>query len=182
MLELVIFLVGSLGLVILSRQSLTNPRSHGFPRFLAFEAILGLVVLNVPLWFVQPFSLPQLVSWAILLVSAFLAVHSFWVFRQFGEADKSIQDTSRLAFEKTTRLITHGPYRFIRHPMYTSLLFLTWGVFLKQITLLSSLLVLLASLALYATAILEEQENLRNFGNEYAEYMQQTKRFIPFVL
>jgi protein-S-isoprenylcysteine O-methyltransferase Ste14 len=180
-LGLVIFLLGSLGFVILSRRILTKPNSHGFPRFFAFEAILGLVVLNASAWFVQPFSLPQLVSWALLLLSAFLAVHAFSVLRQFGKPDQSIPDASRLKFEKTTHLVTEGPYHFIRHPMYASLLSLAWGVFLKQITLISGLLAILASLALYAAAILEEKENLRIFGNEYAAYMQRTRRFIPFV-
>jgi len=180
-LELAIYLLGSLGFVILSRHALTKPYSHGFPRFFAFEAILGLVVLNAPIWFIRPFSLPQLVSWILLLVSAFFAVYAFKVLRQSGKPDQSIQDATRLTFEKTTHLVTEGPYHFIRHPMYTSLLCLAWGVFLKHITLLSGLLVILASAALYITAILEEKENLRIFGTEYAAYMQQTQRFIPFV-
>jgi len=86
-----------------------------------------------------------------------------------------------LTLEKTTPLVTGGPYRFIRHPMYASLMCFTWGVFLKQISLLSGLLVILASLALYTTAIFEERENLRNFGNQYVEYMHRTRRFIPFL-
>jgi len=181
MLKLLIFLLGSLGFVLLSSHALTKPLSHGFPRFFAFESILGLVVLNASFWLVQPLSLIQIVSWALLLVSAFLVAHAFWVLRRFGKADKSIQDPSRLSFEKTIHLVTEGPYRFIRHPMYASLLCLAWGVFLKQITFLSGLLVILASLALYTTAIFEERENLRNFGDEYVEYMQRTKRFIPFL-
>lgn len=179
--ELVIFLLGSLGFVLLSRHALTKPLSHGFPRFFAFEAILGLVVLNAPFWLIKPLLLAQIISWVLLLMSAVLAVNSFWVFRQFGKPDKSIQDPGRLAFEKTTRLVTAGPYRFIRHPMYTSLMCFTGGVFLKQICLLSGLLVILASLALLTTAIFEERENLRNFGQEYDEYMKHTKRFIPFL-
>jgi protein-S-isoprenylcysteine O-methyltransferase Ste14 len=83
--------------------------------------------------------------------------------------------------EKTTRLVTIGPYRFIRHPMYASLLYLAWGIFLKHITLLSVVLVIFASLLLVATAILEEKENLPYFGGAYAAYMQYTKRFIPFI-
>jgi protein-S-isoprenylcysteine O-methyltransferase Ste14 len=181
MLELISFLLGSLGFITLSRHALTKPSSHGFPRFFAFEAILGLGILNAPVWFVQPFSLSQLVSWVLLLDSAFLVVHTFWVFHQFGKPDKSIEDISRLGFEKTTLLVTKGPYHFIRHPMYVSLLCLAWGVFLKQITLLSGLLVTLASLALYITAVFEERENLRIFGVKYAAYMKSTKRFIPFL-
>ncbi len=178
---LIIFLLGSLGLVFLSSHTLTKPLSHGFPRFFAFEVILGLVGLNVPFWFVKPFSSAQIVSWALLLVSAFLAIHAFWVLRQFGKPDKSIQDTNRLTLEKTTRLVTEGPYNLIRHPMYTSLACLAWGVFLKHISLLSGVLGILASMMLYITAIFEERENLHNFGDEYIEYIQRTKRFIPFL-
>src|SRR4030042_3829338 len=181
MLKLFIFLLGSFGFVILSLHALVRPLSHGFPRFFAFEAILGLVILNVPVWFVDPFSLPQLVSWALLLDSGFLAARAYYVLRQVGKPDKSIQDSIRLGLEQTTRLVTVGPYRIIRHPMYAALLCLAWGVFLKQVSLSSGLLVLMASVALYTTAVFEERENLQYFGDEYTAYMQRTKRFIPFL-
>jgi protein-S-isoprenylcysteine O-methyltransferase Ste14 len=182
MLNLVIFLIGALGFIILSRHALTKPNSHGFPRLFAFEAILGLVILNAPVWFVNPFSLSQLVSWLLLLVSVLLAVITIWILRQFGKLDKAIQDANRLGFEKTIQLVIRGPYHLIRHPMYDLLLCLAWGVVLKQFTLLSGLLVTLVSLMLYLTAILEERENLRIFGKEYVAYMHSTKRFIPFLL
>lgn len=179
--KLVIFLLGSCGLVIFSRHALSRPSSHGFPRFFAFEAILGLVVLNVPFWFVTPFAVPQLVSWVLLVLSAYLVIHSIYTLRRYGLQDRSIPDASRLSFEKTTRLVTNGPYRLIRHPMYASLLYLAWAVFFKHVAPYSALLVIVASLALLATALLEEKENLRNFGETYAAYKQHTKRFIPFV-
>ena len=181
MVELIVFVLGSLGIIILSRHSLSNPRSHGFARFFAFEAILGLVALNARLWIDQPFSLRQIISWILLLISLALAVHGFQLLRKLGKPDRLIQDDSRLAVEKTTHLVTSGAYRYIRHPLYASLLYLAWGVMLKHITVWSVLLALVATVALYATARLEEQENLRNFGSEYADYMRHTKRFIPFV-
>jgi protein-S-isoprenylcysteine O-methyltransferase Ste14 len=181
MLELILFVLGSLGLIFFSRQALVMPSNHGFPRFFAFEGTLGLAVLNARDWFFQPFSLPQIISWALLLAALALAIHSIWTLRTYGALDPAIQDPNRLAFEKTTQLVTQGPYQFIRHPMYASLLCLAWGVFLKHVNLLSGLLVLLVSLALFLTAIYEERENSRIFGEEYAAYMQHTKRFIPFV-
>jgi protein-S-isoprenylcysteine O-methyltransferase Ste14 len=179
--ELIIFWLGSIGFIILSRKALLNPRSHGFPRFFAFEALLGLVVINAPYWFNQPFSIPQLISWLLLLISGFLVIYSVWILRQFGAPDKSVQDANRLTFEKTTHLVTSGPYHYIRHPMYASLLYLTWGVFLKHISLFSVLLTIIASLALFLTAVNEERENLDIFGDEYAVYMKDTKRFIPYM-
>jgi protein-S-isoprenylcysteine O-methyltransferase Ste14 len=181
MLELVIFSLGSLGFIFLSRRALKEHHLYGFPGFFAFEAILGLVVLNGGMWFTQPFSLPQLVSWLLLLGSVYLAIDSLRVLHAYGVLDRSIQDAGQLAFEKTTHLVIAGPYRLIRHPLYTSLLFLTWGVALKQINLVSIMLSLIASLALFLTAVYEERENLSKFGDEYVIYMQHTKRFIPIV-
>lgn len=181
MIELLVFIVSSLGIIYLSRHAFRKLYTHGFPRFIAFEALLGLIVVNAHRWFVMPFSLPQVISWILLICSALLAIDAIRVLRMRGAPDSEIQDTSRLAFEKTTRLVQEGPYRLIRHPMYASLLGLTWGVFLKQINLLSVLLTLVVSLTLFLTAAYEERENLGIFGEAYATYMQHTKRFIPFL-
>jgi protein-S-isoprenylcysteine O-methyltransferase Ste14 len=181
MLQFVVFLLGSVGLFIISRHALAEKTSHGFPRFFAFEAILGLVVLNVPYWFSQPFSLIQLVSWVLLFGAVFLVIQAILVLRAHGAQDKSIQDDSQLPFEKTTHLVMEGPYHFIRHPMYASLLYLAWGVCLKQVTLITVLLLVLACLTLFLTAVYEERENLAKFGDEYAAYMVRTKRFIPYI-
>jgi len=181
MVELVVFMTGSLGIILLSRQSITRPYSHGFPRFFAFEALLGLVVLNARNWIVRPFSLTQIISWILLLIAAYLVIHAIRTFRINGAINHNIQDSSRMAWEKTTQIVTQGPYRFIRHPMYASLLCLAWGICLKQLNLMSVLLAIVVSMSLFLTAVYEERENLNLFGDEYAKYMQHTKRFIPFV-
>lgn len=65
--------------------------------------------------------------------------------------------------------------------MYSSLLFLAWGIFFKAPSWLGGLLALAATLFLVATSRVEEAENLRFFGEAYREYMKQTKMFIPFL-
>jgi protein-S-isoprenylcysteine O-methyltransferase Ste14 len=181
MVRLVVFLLGSSGILLLSRSALKEQHLYAFPRVFAFEAILGLVVLNAGKWLAQPFSLLQIISWLLLVISAYLAIDSFRMLRKLGAPSESTQEDGKQAFEKTTRLIVVGPYRRIRHPLYASLLYLTWGVSLKQVNLVSILLVIIASLALFLTAVYEERENLQKFGDEYATYMQHTKRFLPFV-
>jgi protein-S-isoprenylcysteine O-methyltransferase Ste14 len=181
MLNLVVFLVGSLGFIVITRRTLKEHHIYGFPRFFAFEAILGLVVLNAGEWFNQPLSIPQLASWVLLLASAYLAYRSFQILHTFGAPTDAPLDAGKQYFEKTTRLVTTGPYRLIRHPLYASLLYLAWGIFLKQINLVSVLLTLIASLALLLTAVYEERENLLKFGDEYAGYIQHSKRFIPYI-
>jgi len=177
----IVFVGFSAGIVLLSWRSFRDRRSHGFYRFFAFEAILALILLNVEFWFQQPFSVRQILSWSLLLLSLFLAVHGFRLLRRIGKPDASIDDPRRLSIEKTTQLIKVGAYRYIRHPLYASLLYLAWGVFLKHPSLLGAGLGIIATLALYLTARAEEAENLEHFGPAYAEYMGQTKMFIPLI-
>lgn len=176
-----VFLGFSIGIVLLSWRSFRDRRSHGFYRFFAFEAILALILLNIEFWFRQPFSARQILSWLLLLLSLFLAVHGFTLLRRIGKPNAAIQDPRRLNIEKTTQLVKVGAYRYIRHPLYASLLCLAWGVFLKHPALLGAGLGVIATLALYATARAEEAENLAQFGAEYTEYIKQTKMFIPYV-
>jgi len=84
--------------------------------------------------------------------------------------------------ENTTVLLKRGAYKYIRHPLYSSLLLLGWGVFLKDVSLVSITLVLVASVFLVATAKVEEKENLQKFGADYSGYMKKTKMFIPFII
>jgi len=84
--------------------------------------------------------------------------------------------------EKTSKLVTVGLYRYIRHPMYSSLLFLGWGMYFKSPSWLDLVLVLLCTFFLIATARMEESENIKFFGSEYVDYMKRTRMFIPFVL
>ena len=165
-----------------SRRSLCRPDAHGFYRLFAFEAILGLVALNSPSWFRDVRSPRQLASWTLLLASASLAAHGFHLLRKVGRPDPSISDPARLGLEKTTRLVRTGAYRYIRHPLYASLLSLACGAFLKVPSSIGATLATAATGALYLTARVEERENLRTFGGEYAEYARATWMFVPFVL
>jgi protein-S-isoprenylcysteine O-methyltransferase Ste14 len=180
--KLACFLLGTVCLVYVSRASLAAPRSHGFYRFIAWEAILGLALLNINVWFCDPFSWNQLISWPLLVISAFLVIVGVRLLRQMGKPDAQRDDVPLVAFEKTTTLVTTGAYRYIRHPLYSSLLFLAWGVFFKAPSWLGGLLAVTATLFLVATARVEEAENLRFFGEAYQEYIKRTKMFIPFLL
>jgi len=90
-------------------------------------------------------------------------------------------DASLLAFEKTSALVTTGIYHYIRHPLYSSLLIVAWGVFFKDPSWLGGLLALAATLSLIATAKADEAECIRFFGPAYRDYMQRTRMFVPFL-
>jgi len=182
MLKAILFVVASVGIAYISRASLRSPRSHGFHRFFAWEAMLALILLNVECWFWDPFSLQQIISWIFLIASAFLVVQAVHLLRNLGKptAQRS-DDEASIGFEKTTQLVVVGAYKYIRHPMYSSLLFLTWGVLFKDLSWLSGIFALAATLFLVATAKAEEAENIRFFGTSYQAYIEQTKMFIPFL-
>jgi protein-S-isoprenylcysteine O-methyltransferase Ste14 len=118
----------------------------------------------------------------LLIASAALVVDAVHLLRRIGKPDaQRSDDEAAIGFEKTTQLVCVGAYKYIRHPMYSSLLLLTWGVFFKDLSWLSGIVALAATVFLVATAKAEETENIRFFGASYQTYIRQTKRFIPFL-
>jgi protein-S-isoprenylcysteine O-methyltransferase Ste14 len=172
-LKLIVSVVASVGIVLVSWSSLRNRRSHGFYRFFAFESILLLLLLNIDNWFRTPLAIFQVISWLLLTLSLVLAIHGFHLLRVVGRPQGQI--------ENTTRLVRLGAYRYIRHPLYSSLLFLGWGIFFKNPSLLGGALALAVTVSLIETGRVEEEENLEKFGDDYAAYVKTTKMFIPFM-
>ncbi len=157
--------------------------SHGFYRFFAWEAILALILLNLPVWFKDPFLWYQILSWILLSLSFIPFVMGVRSLRLIGKPDKEARrDSNLLGFEHTTQLVTTGIYSTIRHPLYSSLFLLNWGVYLKLPSAAGTLLACAATLFLVATAKADERECIQYFGGEYSIYMKRTKMFIPYVL
>jgi len=180
--KLIVFAIGTIGLVIVSWKSLQKKGSHGFYRFFSWECILLLFLINVDVWFVNPFSWHQLLAWILLLASFIPLIFGVRSLRIRGKpTEERPGDPSLDNFENTTALVTTGIYAYIRHPLYSSLLLLTWGIFFKSLSLPSTALVLVATTFLIATARADEDECIRFFGDEYRIYMGKTKRFIPYL-
>jgi protein-S-isoprenylcysteine O-methyltransferase Ste14 len=177
--QLVLIIVVSLLLAWFSRRSLRSPGSHGFYRFFAWEAIALQIVFNLPFWFDKPFSPLQIVSWGLLAMSICLATLGFVTLRSAGGAMPVTPGEPNYPFENTTRLVTGGIYSRIRHPMYSSLLFLAWGACLKHLSAEGLLATVFASMFLFFTAEIEEEENVRKFGAAYTAYMRTSGMFLP---
>jgi protein-S-isoprenylcysteine O-methyltransferase Ste14 len=177
----ILFVLGTIVLVFISRKPLRSLNAHGFYRFFAWEILLVMFLLNTKTWFQNPFAWYQLISWVLLFASIPLVILGVRLLRQVGRQESDRNDASLYAFEKTSRLVTVGLYRYIRHPLYSSLLFLGWGIFFKSPSWLDAGFVILCTFFLTATARVEEVENVKYFGEEYMEYMKRTKMFIPFL-
>ena len=179
----IVFAIVTGVLIFISRASLRNPRSHGFFRFFAWEAIAGLFLLNMEHWFENPFAWYQIIAWIALCACVVPVVWGTVLLIRVGKpVEQRGTDPNLLAIEKTTQLVTTGIYKHIRHPLYSSLLLLAWGIFFKRPSWLGGGLAAFASVCLLLTALADEAECIRFFGPEYEAYMKKTRRFIPFVL
>jgi protein-S-isoprenylcysteine O-methyltransferase Ste14 len=182
MLRVVLFVAASAAILPLSWRSLRDLRTHGFYRFFAFEMLLALILLNAPVWFIDPFSARQLASWCLGAISIGLAIEGFRLLHVNGRPAQPAVQSANLSFENTTTLVTVGAYRWIRHPMYASLLMLAGCAYLKSPLGIGSIVLAVGASGFFvATAIAEERENLLRFGAAYADYMRCTRRFIPFI-
>jgi protein-S-isoprenylcysteine O-methyltransferase Ste14 len=154
--------------------SIKHKRYHGIPRFFAFESIYLLVLLNIKVWFHDPFSLHQIISWILLILSVYFGLAGFLLLKRNGKPAKN--------FENTTVLVKSGVYSLIRHPLYFSLFLLGTGVMMKNPDSLAKIFGAVNLVAIYLTSLAEEKEMVEKFGEPYKEYMKETKMFIPFLL
>ena len=177
----ILFGILSIPVVIISWRSMFNLKSHGLYRFLSWECIIWLVVSNYKFWFENPFTVKQITSWIFLLFSGYLVITGVILLKKFGKQGEKRDEKELYQFEKTSELIDHGIYKYIRHPLYSSLLFLTWGVFLKNTTEILFFISILSTVFLFLTAIFDEKQCIKFFGDMYREYMKRSKRFIPFI-
>jgi protein-S-isoprenylcysteine O-methyltransferase Ste14 len=101
------------------------------------------------------------------------AVH--WVLRTLG---RNVSET--VLTKSRHELVTRGPYRWIRHPLYTTAigLFLALGLIAANWFVLLCALIALASIRLVVVP-LEERQLLARFGSEYGQYMRTTGAMLP---
>jgi len=171
----IVFLSGTILIILFSWfLSVKYKRYHGIARFFAFESVFILVLLNYKVWFTEPFSAHQIISWILLILSAYVVADGYLTLKRKGKADTN--------FENTSVLVKSGLYGYIRHPLYLSIFLLGTGVMLKQIEILQLSLGAVNMIAIYLTARIEEREMIARFGDEYKNYMKETRMFIPFLL
>lgn len=84
--------------------------------------------------------------------------------------------------EGTRSLVKSGVYRYIRHPQYTGLLLLSFGMIAEWATI-PLIIMYPVMIGMYVRlAKKEEKDMLEEFGNQYREYMKDTKMFIPYIV
>jgi protein-S-isoprenylcysteine O-methyltransferase Ste14 len=77
-------------------------------------------------------------------------------------------------------LVTTGPYRFVRHPIYTAVCLFVFAGALAHVSLLAVGLALLVLLGALGRMVCEERLLVERYP-EYADYAARTKRMLPLV-
>jgi protein-S-isoprenylcysteine O-methyltransferase Ste14 len=154
--------------------SIKYKRYHGFARFFAFESVFILVLLNYRIWFKDPFSFKQIISWILMFYSIYIVTAGYILLKRKGK--------STINFENTSVLVKSGIYGYIRHPLYLSIFLLGTGIMFKDPGPFQVILGIINLIAVYITARIEENEMIAKFGDEYRSYIKETKMFIPYIL
>jgi protein-S-isoprenylcysteine O-methyltransferase Ste14 len=134
-----------------------------------------LVYLLNPLWMNwSKIGLPESIRWLGVGVGVICAPLLYWLFSSIGSG---ISPTS--ATRKQHTLVTSGPYRWVRHPLYTigSSMFISFGMMADNWFIAA--LGLLAFIGMAIRTPKEEANLIEKFGDEYREYMKTTGAFLP---
>ena len=89
--------------------------------------------------------------------------------------------SSMLRIREGHQLITHGIYKYVRHPVYTGTLLRTFAIPIYTTSLLGFLFALVGiPLFIYRIGV-EEQMLIEEFSDEYLEYTKATRKLFPYV-
>ena len=133
-----------------------------------------LYFLSPPWWTWTHIPLGDWVQWVGLILSIISIPYLIWVHRHLDR-----QWSIALEISENHKLITTGPYRRVRHPMYLGIFVYTIGLCIISIDILVILFFSYTIVVNYRRIPNEEEMMIDQFGDEYLEYMKRTGRLIP---
>ena len=145
-------------------------------RLVGLAGMAGMIAYLInPAWMAwAAVPLPVWLRWAgvgLALIAGLLLV---WMFRTLG---RNLTDT--VVTRKQHTLVTTGPYRWVRHPLYSSTALIILGNSLAMANWFFFMAGCLAFLLLVIRTRKEEENLTARFGDDYRNYMQRTGRFVP---
>jgi protein-S-isoprenylcysteine O-methyltransferase Ste14 len=160
-----------------------NVRGHSWWRGVAIRIALGIalwLILRLPGF--RPFLAfrravpadPAIAGAGVALCASGIAL-SIWARWHLGR-----NWGMPMSLKEGHELVTAGPYRIVRHPIYTGILLAMIGSMVTGNLLWLVLFVLFGGYFVYSATV-EEQLMLRQFPDRYPAYQKRTKMLIPFV-
>jgi protein-S-isoprenylcysteine O-methyltransferase Ste14 len=152
---------------------------------MAVRAILGLGYVGTlvvyafapSLFSWAAFRLPTWIQWIGVLITLGSVLLIWWV-----QWALDVQFDTTLHTQADHQLITHGPYHWVRHPMYSALFLLGLGWLLLTANWLIGTPLMIGIIGVVFMRIDNEEAVLIDlFGEEYRDYMKHTGRFLPIL-
>jgi protein-S-isoprenylcysteine O-methyltransferase Ste14 len=132
--------------------------------YLIAPRLMHWSALPMPVWL-------RYIGIATGIVTIFLFL---WIHRVLGENWSTSVETKERHI-----LVTNGPYRWVRHPMYTTIFVWALAFFLQSANWFIGITWLALSIVAASRTGKEEVALIKRFGAEYRAYMQRTGRFLP---
>lgn len=185
-----LILCTGMGISIYYRRKADRDTGEKIPRNVDGSAMMTVIKIGGLILWLSPFvylinpawmawstvDLPEWARWLGVGLGIFCVLGIYWLFSSIGSG---ITPTS--ATRKEHVLVTSGPYRWVRHPLYTVAftLFVAFG--LMAANWFIAALGVLAFVAMAKRTPKEEANLIEKFGDEYREYMKRTGRFFPLI-
>jgi len=154
---------------------------EGWPILIGIRlsGVLAMVSAVAMLWN------PPAIEWAQMRVpypARWIGVAGFcgavawliWMFRSLG---RNLTDT--VVVRRDAYFVNHGPYRFVRNPMYTGVLAAGWSVGLALGTWVTPVAATMVFTLMALRTRIEEKYLIERFGDQYRDYMKRVGRFVP---
>ncbi len=114
----------------------------------------------------------DIVKLTIMILFVLFGLWAMFVHRFRFNALPELRDNSSLK--------TSGPYRLVRHPMYTSLIFITLIWLINEFSIFRLAIWIILLITIHLKSEYEEKLLIKKFP-EYPQYKTRTKKFIPFI-
>ena len=164
-----------------ARVESRHPPEEGLIIWILLRLLGLLSLVSVLIYIIRPsfmqWSVMELPIWLRCLAAGIGVVTVgllYWVFHTLGE-----NLSTTIGARDTRTLVTDGPYRWVRHPLY-SVGTAFWIAFsLVSSNWLITLLSVLSFTLIVGRTRIEEENLIEAFGKSYLSYMSKTGRFIP---
>lgn len=135
---------------------------------------MGVLLKNITLLPISGYQYISYIGILLIVCGIFIRVIAIRTLGRYFTVDLSIQNDQKI--------VKKGLYKYIRHPSYTGSLFSFIGLGVSFNNWLSLIVIVIPIFISFLYRInIEEKVLLKQFGSEYIEYQQSTKRLIPLI-
>jgi protein-S-isoprenylcysteine O-methyltransferase Ste14 len=131
-----------------------------------YPSFMSILHLDYSLW----------IRWLGVLISIVGTV--FWIYSQIVLGRYW---SPQLQIQNEHKIISEGPYKYIRHPIYTAMMVWVIGLVLFTANILFVILALTFFIFFVARVPKEEKMMIETFGDIYTKYMKDTGRYLPKI-